>query len=71
MSCDGEEKQMDDGEQQKVRRRAWQIRHRATLAGLFEALRNIVCPSSQSSLNREVSSSGRCLAKVRRTVGDG
>ncbi|KAB5542225.1 hypothetical protein PHYPO_G00089050 [Pangasianodon hypophthalmus] len=63
MSCAGQQKQRDDGEQQKVRRRAMQTRHRATLAGLFEALKNMVCPSSQSSHNCEASSNQRSPAK--------
>lgn len=67
MSCAGEGKQRDDGEQQKVRSRAQQSRCHATLAGLFEALRNMVCPSSQSSHNCETSNE-RSPAKVRRTV---
>ncbi|XP_036376196.1 stimulated by retinoic acid gene 8 protein homolog [Megalops cyprinoides] len=36
-------------EHQKERRRALQARHRATLAGLFDSLRNVVCPSSKKT----------------------
>ncbi|KAF4079640.1 hypothetical protein AMELA_G00180480 [Ameiurus melas] len=53
MSCAGQEKQRDDGKQQKVRRRVLQSRQRATLTGLFEALENMVCPSTQPSHNCE------------------
>lgn len=68
MSCVGQEKQKDDGEQQNVRRRALlQTRHRATIADLFEALKNMVCPSSQSSQNGEASSNQGSPAKVRKT----
>lgn len=65
MSCAGEERHADDGEQQKVRRRVPQTRHRATLAGLFEALRNMVCPSSHISHICEASSNDKSPAKVR------
>ncbi|XP_053505915.1 stimulated by retinoic acid gene 8 protein-like isoform X2 [Ictalurus furcatus] len=53
MSCAGQEKQRDDGKQPKVRRRALQSRQRVTLAGLFKALENMVCPSIQPSHNCE------------------
>ncbi|KAK3518053.1 hypothetical protein QTP70_033274 [Hemibagrus guttatus] len=59
MSCIDQEKQEDDGEQQTVRRRA----HQVTLAGLFKALKNMVCPPSQSTHNCEASSNQRSLAK--------
>ncbi|XP_061085103.1 stimulated by retinoic acid gene 8 protein-like [Conger conger] len=35
-------------EHQKERRRELQARHRATLAGLFDSLRNVVCPSEKT-----------------------
>ncbi|XP_047660125.1 stimulated by retinoic acid gene 8 protein-like isoform X6 [Tachysurus fulvidraco] len=41
MSCIGQEKQEDEGEQQTVRRRTLQTGHRDTLAGLFEELKNM------------------------------
>lgn len=71
MSCSGQEKQEDDGEQQTVRRRELQTRHRVTLTGLFKALKNMVCPSIQSTHNCEASSNQRSPAKVRKTVRTG
>lgn len=65
MSCAGQEKQRDDGKQPKLRRRALQNRQRVTLAGLFKALENMVCPSIQPSHNCETNHG---LAKVRNTV---
>ncbi|KAG7320308.1 hypothetical protein KOW79_016161 [Hemibagrus wyckioides] len=63
MSCSGQEKQEDDGEQQTVRRRELQTRHRVTLTGLFKALKNMVCPSIRSTHNCEASSNQRSPAK--------
>lgn len=65
MSSAGEEKLKDDGDQQKVRRRRRQTQNQATLADLFETLRNLVCPSSQSSHNCETTSNKSSPAKVR------
>ncbi|XP_062852511.1 stimulated by retinoic acid gene 8 protein-like isoform X2 [Trichomycterus rosablanca] len=63
MSGAGWEKQKDCSEQQKVRRRALQARHRATLSSLFETLKNTVCPLSQTTQNTEGSSNQRTHAK--------
>ncbi|XP_027006929.2 stimulated by retinoic acid gene 8 protein homolog isoform X3 [Tachysurus fulvidraco] len=63
MSCIGQEKQEDEGEQQTVRRRTLQTGHRDTLAGLFEELKNMVCPSSQSNHNCKASYNKRSPAK--------
>nr|ANC96763.1 stimulated by retinoic acid protein 8 [Apteronotus albifrons] len=43
----GQDKKRDVTEYRKARRRAVQARHRATLTGLFESLKNVVCPSTQ------------------------
>lgn len=66
MSFVGQEKERGDGEQQKVRR-SLHTHHRVTLTALFEALKNKVCPSSQSAHNCEASSDQRSPAKVRKT----
>ncbi|KAM9467329.1 stimulated by retinoic acid gene 8 protein homolog isoform 2-T2 [Clarias gariepinus] len=62
MSFVGQEKERGDGEQQKVRR-SLHTHHRVTLTALFEALKNKVCPSSQSAHNCEASSDQRSPAK--------
>uniref|UniRef100_A0A4W4GZ45 STRA8 bHLH domain-containing protein n=1 Tax=Electrophorus electricus TaxID=8005 RepID=A0A4W4GZ45_ELEEL len=45
------EKKRDANEHRKARRRAvtLQSHHRATLAGLFESLKNVVCPTTQKT----------------------
>ncbi|KAI5617826.1 hypothetical protein C0J50_22415 [Silurus asotus] len=63
MSRLGEEKQRDNGGGQQATRTTLYTGHRATLVGLFEALENMVCPSGQSSYNREGSSNQRSSAK--------